>query len=66
MENIPPKKFTIQIIMLILLSFKHTKIQFEEMSTHLGDSIDCDFTHKQMQNLQDKLKHTISLMSKQT
>jgi hypothetical protein len=36
------------------------------MSTHLDDSFDCDFTHKQMQKLQEKLKHTNPLMRKQT
>jgi hypothetical protein len=37
---------TIQIILLHLWSFKHTKMQFEGMSIHLGDSFDCVFTQK--------------------
>jgi len=66
MKNIPKKVITIQNIKLPLWFFKHTKMQFKKMSTHLDGSFDCDFTHKQMQKLQNKSKHTNLLMRKQT
>jgi hypothetical protein len=34
---------TIQILMLPLWFFKHTKMQFKKVSTHLGDSFDYVF-----------------------
>jgi len=39
------KIMTIQIIMLHLWFFKHTKIQFLKASTHLDGSFDYIFTH---------------------
>jgi hypothetical protein len=44
MKNIPKTFMTIQTIMFPLWFFKHTKMQFSRVSTHLGGSLDCDFT----------------------
>jgi hypothetical protein len=44
MENIPKIIMIIQTIMLPLWFFKHIKMQFSSVSTHLGGSYDCVFT----------------------
>jgi len=37
---------TIQTIMFPFWSFKHIKMQFKKISTHLGGSFDCDFSQE--------------------
>jgi hypothetical protein len=44
MQNISKIIMTIQTIMFPLCFFKHTKILFKKVSTHLGASCDCVFT----------------------
>jgi hypothetical protein len=44
MKNVSKIIMTIQIIMLNLWSFKHTKISLLKMSTQLGASFDSIFT----------------------
>jgi hypothetical protein len=44
MENISKTIMTIQTIMFPLWFFKHTKMLFERVSTHLGGPCDCVFT----------------------
>ncbi len=53
MKNIPKTIITIQTIMLPFWFFKHTKMQFYGLSTHLGGSFDYVFTF--MNNAQNEI-----------
>jgi len=61
MENKPQKFMTIQIIMLPLWSFTHTKMWFWRVSTHWGGSFDYDFTQLHMA-ISCRLHNTIFLL----